>query len=517
MTADAVEVRRRDERSSRLDTDKGSEATDNPAPHARRSFPLLAGIACTVLGVKLIAIAALGSSMPIADQWDGEAANLYIPYLKGTLAVGDLFAPHNEHRIFLYRLVSLLHLELAGEWNTRLEMIFGAIVHTAAITWLAALLMPLVAPQRRMILACFVALLFAMPLGFENMLSGFQCQVYLMLLFGIAALAAVATAKPFSMRWFGGLAAAILGYLSFATGVATVLAAAALVAVQLLANARPRSRHEYAGVAVLVVTALAMIAWTASSAHALSTPWTVVQGLLLLVARVIVALVPCAWYCRHTIARRAAISDRAWVAVGICAWVAIQIAMLAYGRGTVIAVRYFDMFLFIYPVALVAVLAFADEARRRRFAVKGAVAWVFTVVLAVAALGYLFVLGSVDWSRSAAQQVEDVRTYFATNNPDDLKKFGSGHTFNLAYPDSRRQAGILANPDIRAILPAEFRPADADNAAVRKRLLLGGKLSAMTSVTVHAVLVSSPVLLALGIGLFFAVGTQMSLSDRRVE
>lgn len=499
---------------------------DNQAPgvkdnaSGRHSFVLLAGIACTVLGAKLIAISCLASSIPIADQWDGEAVNLYVPYLQGTLSFGDLFAPHNEHRIFVFRILSLIHLELAGEWNTRLEMIFGAFVHTAAITWLAALLMPVVAAHRRIILASFVAFLFALPIGYENMLTGFQSQVYLMLLFGIAALAACSTARAFSVRWFCGLAAAILSYLSFATGVATIIAVGGLMVLQMLTKARPRSGREYAAVALMAFAVLAIVVWTASSAHPLSTPWTVVQGVLLLGARVIVAFVPVFWFCRYTIGRRPVVDDRAWVIVGISAWIAIQVAMLAYGRGNTIAVRYFDILLFIYPVAVVAIFAFIDKARATRygrFAVTGAVAWMFTVVTACAAVGYLFVLGAVDWSRAATQEADNVRTYFTTSNLDDLKKFGHGHTFDLAYPNSDRQAKILSNPDVRAILPPEFRPLDADNAAVRKRMVTKGEFAGVTATAVHFVLSLGPALLALGIGSFFAVGTRLCLSDERTR
>jgi hypothetical protein len=341
-----------------------------------------------------------------------------------------------------------------------------------------------------------------------------------MLLFGIAALAAFSTARPFSVRWFCGLAAAILSYLSFATGVATIVTVGGLMVLQMLTKSRQRSGREYASVAVMAFTGLAIIVWTASSAHPLSTAWTVVQGVLLFGARVIVALVPCVWFCRYTVARRPIVADRAWVIVGIVAWVTIQVAMLAYGRGNVIAVRYFDLLLFIYPVALVAIFAFVDQTRAtryNRFAVTGAVTWIFTVVTACAAIGYMFVLGAVDWSRAAAQQVDDVRTYFATSNLADLKKFGHGHTFDLSYPNSQRQAGILRNPDVRAILPPEFRPADADNAAVRKRMWLKGELAGATASAVHFVLMLSPALLALGIGSLFGVGARLSLSDERTE
>ncbi|WP_142280370.1 hypothetical protein [Mycobacterium paraense] len=491
---------------------------DTPTPR-KGVVVLLAAVACTVLGAKLIAIWALGSPVPLVDQWDGEAAGLYSPYLRGTLSLGDLFAAHNEHRIFVFRVLALVHLELAGEWNTRLEMILGAIVHTAAITWLAALLVPLVAPQRRIILAAFIALAFALPIGFENELSGFQTQVYLSLLFGIAAVVAFAYARPFSARWFGGLAAAVLSYFSFATGVAAALVAAALVGLQMATGARRRCGREFAGVAVVAALVLAAILWSASTAKQMNTPWTLVQGLLLVGGQVIVGLVPMIWFCRRTVSRRPALSDRAWLAVGISMWLVIQLALLAYGRGAALAVRYMDIVLLVYPVGLMAILALFESARASRFgryAGPGAVTWVFVVVAALALLGYVSAVGAIGWGESARQQVANVQTYFATRNVDDLKATGGrGHMFDLSYPNSRRLAAILADPGVRGILPHEVRPADGDNAAARSHMWLKGALADITASSVHVVLSSGPVILSVGLGLFFAVGARRSFPHRR--
>jgi hypothetical protein len=372
--------------------------------------------------------------------------------------------------------------------------------------------MPLVAPQRRILLACFAAFVFAFPIAYENALWGFQCQVYLALFFGIAALVAFAPARPFSLRWFGGLAAAVLSCLSFGTGVATLLAAGGLAIVQLATNARNRRIREWAAVAVLAAAAAGMVLWESSGAHPMSTPWTFLQGLLLFTGAVILAVIPLAWFCWHTVARRAAVSERAWIPVGVGGWVAIQVVMLAYGRGTLVAPRYMDILLLAYPPALVAVFAFADRARgmrSSRYAGPGAVWWVFTVVAAAALLNYGSVLGSLNWSQSAAQQGADVRSYLVTGNVDDLRaKDGRGQTINLSYPLPELLAGILRDPEVRAILPPDLRPPDADNAGARNRMWLKGAPAGVTATAVRVVLWTSPALLALGVSLFFAVGAR---------
>ncbi|BBX61119.1 hypothetical protein MSAS_02930 [Mycobacterium saskatchewanense] len=491
------------------------ESSPDTPPRRQGMFAVLAAVACTVFGAKLVVISALGSSMPLKDQWDGEAANLYAPYLKGELSLADLVAPHNQHRILCSRLLTLMHLELGGEWNPRLEMILGAGVHTALITYLAALLMPLVAPRLRMLLACFTALLFAVPIGYENTLWGFQSPVYFTLLFGVAALAAFARAHPFSLRWFGGLTAAVLSYFSFGTGVATLLGGGMLLGVQVIAGARERRVREYA--AIVVVLAFAAVAiLDLATAKPNSTPVTFIEGLLLLTFSIIVALIPALWYCRYTLTRRPAIGDRAWVFIGIVAWIAIQLALVAYGRGAVVAVRYMDIILLLYPLALVAVLEFVRESDMTRFgrlARAGTVMWVFTVVAAVSFLGYYAsLLGAMEWSRSAGQELVNVRAYLATKDADHLRGRGGGNgKFDLAYPDPQRLAALLGDSDVRAILPHALRPADADNRAARSRMLLKGKFDGATSAAVNGLFSLGPALLGLGLSLFFAAGTRGSL------
>ncbi|OBF52857.1 hypothetical protein A5787_06950 [Mycobacterium sp. 852002-50816_SCH5313054-b] len=490
---------------------------DAPVDLSRRPqgmVALIAAVACTVAGSRLIVIWALGSPVPLLDQWNGEGQRVYGPYLRGTLSFADLFTPHNSHRIFIFRLLSLVHLELAGEWNTRLEMIFGAIALTAVATWLAALLMPLVAPQCRLLLACFVAFVFAFPIGYENVLSGFQSMVYISLLFAVAALVAFGTAQAFSLRWFGGLVAAVLSCLSFAAGVSTVLAVGLLVGLQLATKARKRCGRELAGVVVIASIAVAMILWEASGANPLSTPWTFIEGLVLFTARIILPLIPTVWFCWHTLARRPAISDHAWVALGIAGWVAIQVVLLAYGRGNLVAPRYLDMLLLAYPVGLVAVLTLAGQAQARRpgrVAGPLAATWVFILVAMVAAMGGVGVLGSIKWSEAARQQEVEVKAYLATHDVDHLRaKDGPGLEAQLYFP-TQQLAEILADPDVREVLPPQFRPPGADIAKARNRMWLKGSLAKGTAAAVHVILLLGPVLLAVGVSLFFAVGSRRSL------
>lgn len=494
-------------------------ADEPPVMAATRKglLALLAAVACTVLGSRLIVISAFGSPVPILDQWDGEGGVLYSRYLNGTLSFADLVAPHNGHRILITRLMGLGHLEMAGEWNTRLEMILSAMVLTALITWLAAVLMPLVAPHRRILFSCFVALVFAPPIDFENTLWGFQSQVYLSLLFGLATLVVSAAAAPFSLRWFGGLGAGTLACFTFATGVAASAAAGMLVSLQLATNARKRCRREVAGVSVMAFVAVPMVLYESYSTETKSTFWTFAAGLGVFAVLTAAGGIPIILYCRHTLTSRPGFTDRAWVIIAISAWVAIQIVLFAYGRGTRVAPRYMAVVLLVYPVALVALFALADRARTsgaHRRKGQGSLAWVCTLVAAISVAGCLSVLACSYWSKAAKQQTVDVQAYLATGGVDHLEERGSstnGVVLNHPFPE--RQASVLKNPAVRAILPPGIRPPDADNAKARDRMLLKGKLAGFTASAVHFMLSLSPALLALGIGLFIAVGTARNVSE----
>jgi hypothetical protein len=484
---------------------------------------LLIAVACAVFGGHLLLIAALGSAMPFWDQWDAEAMNLYVPYLSGALTPAEMFAAHNEHRIVVTRLLALFHLELAGEWNPRLEMILGAMVHSGMITWLVALLMPLVGAHRRLLLALFVAFLFALPIGFQNTLWGFQSQFYFVALFAIGAMICFANATAFSLRWFSGMALAVLSYFSLSSGAATVLVAAILVILQLAVGARSRRVAEFVALAIMVAAGLAMVLGIRLSPSQPSFDALVfIQAVIAFAALPLVTLAgvalvqgPTVWFTWHALATRAARDNRVWFAVGLAGWVASQIVLFSYGRGGVMGARYFDIVILAYPVGLVAVLALADRlraTRARRLATPVAVAWVLMMVTVLAILGYYSSLrAALEWSTASGQQMTNVGAYLADNDMVHLTDKGLG----IPYPDPQRLADILANPDVRAILPPEIRPGDADVMGVREKMMLKGALAEGTAAFVRTLLLIAPVFLALGLGLFFAAGTAASL--RRPE
>jgi hypothetical protein len=268
---------------------------------------------------------------------------------------------------------------------------------------------------------------------------------------------------------------------------------------------------------------VAMILWIEPTGDRAFDPWTFLLGFIAIagptIVGVILVQVPVVWYCLHILSMRPAISGRAWVVVGIAGWVGAQVATFAYGRDDVVGVRYLDVVLIVYPVALVAVLALADRAgstRFRHFAMPAAAAWVFVMVAGIGALGYYgSVRQAVDWwGASGRQQVVNVTAYLTTGDIANLK--GKAE-FDIPYPDPQRLANVLDDPDVRAILPPEIRPADADVAHARDRMHLKGALTGVTSDAVRFVLAGGPAFLAMGLGLFFAAGALRSLRSLATE
>jgi hypothetical protein len=495
-------------------------------PRVRGTWVLLAAIACAVFGANLMLIAAFGAPVPYMDQWDVEALELYTPYLNGTLSADHLLAAHLEHRIFFPRLLALLHLELAGEWMPRLEMIFNAVVHASAITVLAALVMPLVAPQRRLLFAAFVAFLFALPVGYENILWALPSHFYLMTLFALGTIACTAGAATFSLRWLVGLVLAVCSFFSLSSGAATVFLVAIVMSVQMVTGARARRGAEFVGLTVLVAVGIAMIVNTPKT---LTPPpfelEVFIRGLITHatlpffsggVAAAAFVHGPTLWLAWHTIAARPPRDSQAWIALGIAGWIALEVVLIVYGRGTYMASRYLDIIILALPIGLIAALALADrlrETRVARVAVAAAALWVCVMVVGLAGFVQNISLPEArDWAAHGTQQVANVRAYLASN---DAANISGKAPYDSPYPDPQRIIDTLAIADMRDIMPVEIRLPDTDLSGVHQRMLLRGALAGATASVVETLLLIAPVFIAVALGLFFAAGAGAVTRQRR--
>ncbi|HEX7652942.1 MAG TPA: hypothetical protein VF607_05515, partial [Verrucomicrobiae bacterium] len=177
------------------------------------------------LGAKLLTYQIYGVNMPYLDQWD-EARVCLKPGLEHRLTWADLNLPHNEHRILFTRALDLAEVKINGEWDIPLQIIVNALTHLA---YGVALLLVLWQVTGRPKIGWFVLLLlpiFALPFGAENVVRGFQSQMYLVTLFGLLTGWGLGFYRPGQIAWVIGALTALAGLFTMASG---MLAAAAVI------------------------------------------------------------------------------------------------------------------------------------------------------------------------------------------------------------------------------------------------------------------------------------------------
>jgi hypothetical protein len=141
-----------------------------------------------IFGAKLWVVRQYSCSVPQWDEWSGEAWVLYKPFLEGKLTFWNLFAPHNEHRIFFARLFFLALLKLNGLWEPQLQIVLQAALHSAVIVFFISLCSRSLRRTQRMALILVTGVFFLLPFGWQNTISGFQSPFYFLMGFGTLAI-----------------------------------------------------------------------------------------------------------------------------------------------------------------------------------------------------------------------------------------------------------------------------------------------------------------------------------------
>lgn len=494
--------------------------TSNPA----LSFLPIVACVLVVLGSKFWLISAFGSATPFWDQWDAEAVLLYKPYLEGTLRVGDLFAPHNEHRILFSRLIDLGLLELGGRWDPILQMVTNAVFHVAGIALLLVLLESSVRSAQAPILAFVAAMTLAVPFGNENILAGFQSQFYLLLLFTFGSLLLFRGAPALSVRWWVATALALASFFTGASGTLTLLAVAFVHGLQVVLGERPRG-PEVAAVGIHLVLASFLLVWVLLvDASVPSQPrdthqfvsnflaaasWPLPSGLvpaLFLNAPVLLTM-------GGLIKRRAGSGDPRWIGVTLVVWVLLQCLSLAYGRaGFVLSSRYNDMFvvgLIANFAALLYLLECTDWVKSRRFAAIAA-AWIIVVICALVTEAIDRLPSEISSRHNTSEvQTTNVRRFLETG---EFAHLASNPAPLIPYPSSERLRDLLSDATIRCILPPVLVApcGDAPN------LIFARHTRALTTFAKKALLGYGPMLLPIGVALLI-IGFIMVASRRPTE
>lgn len=241
--------------------------------------------ALTFLPVVAVVVLLLrcGVNVPYLDQWD------IVPQVEkaysGNLTLADLWAPHNEHRIFFPQLI-ILGLARLTHWNIGYEMGVSLLL---ALGLLIILTGQIRATARGLLFKEWYQVLPAVSLvvfstsQYQNWLWGFQLALFLNMLAATGGI--LLLSQPlFSWRRFA--AAATLGVVatfSFATGVAFWPISLLLI----LLRTKARQRFQ-ASLAWLALSALAVgsffhhfnVAGSTSVATALTSPLECIRFLL---------------------------------------------------------------------------------------------------------------------------------------------------------------------------------------------------------------------------------------------
>src|ERR1035437_4872226 len=435
------------------------------------SFLAFGAFAAILFGIKLWLIGSYGNATPFWDQWDGEAEYLYKPFLEGTLSWNNLIALHNEHRMLTVRLLSLALLVVNGIWNPLLELVVNALLHVVSLGFCIALLARAIGRNHLPALLVFSLVLFGVPYAWENTLMAYQ-SFFFVFLFSLASLWLTVNSNPLSARWWGGVVCAMLAFLSLASGI-FALAAAAIIGLVFYAMGRRKTRKQLLAVAILAGLFMlgAVLTPRLSLAHhtplkAASFPqflyalmailgWPISSNFFSAFIRNLPALI----FGGVMLWKRPPADDRKWFLLALVVWALGQAVSIAYGRAVMnLSPRYLDLFALGILVNFACLIVVAQDpiGKRHGWTITGVSVWAITVLISLGLYAGKHIPADLSGKHdtSLAQEI-NTKQYLATGDFNDLIVNPS---FYIPYPNPERLASILASPTVRAILPTNIRP-----------------------------------------------------------
>lgn len=164
----------------------------------------------------LIYIKLFGVNVVNYDQWE------FVPLIEkmytGTLGLADLFAQHNEHRIFFPRIV-MLALAYVTKYNVLAEMYSSWVIMIGTLALIFRMYLKKAGKSVYSILAFIpvVWLLFSYR-QYENLLWGWQIQVFMCVFGLIASVYLMEGTEKINARFIGAAFFAVFSSFSFING-----------------------------------------------------------------------------------------------------------------------------------------------------------------------------------------------------------------------------------------------------------------------------------------------------------
>jgi hypothetical protein len=429
----------------------------------------LAALFLTALGAQLWIVWLYGSPLPMWDQWY-EASDFFKPWVAGSLKWTDFFAAHNEHRIFATRLLDVTLIEINGRWEPLLQMAVNAFIHAAFACGLAFCLWDFLGRANGWLVCCLLAPFFALPYAGENATWGFNSQDYFVNIFALAAVVGLGFGKMGRWLWWVGLAAAILGLFSMASGLLAPVAIGGLIVLRSLKDRRLEKGNLITlavCAAVVVLGAMlkgakeqdrafqahSFLEFTAALTRNLSWPFYNAPFMPCLIMIPLALLL--AFYLRPNFSQPRA----AEFLLVLALWSALQSVAMAYGRanygGNIFPVsRYTDWFnIFVIAAVFAVVLLVPLQERhwfRNRFLGLIFIGGIFCGVIHISPIVVNGLLAPTRmWNLAAEERVE--RFLGAGNESDFLER-------PTVRPDPQLALAVLRDPQLQTILPVSCLP-----------------------------------------------------------
>lgn len=425
--------------------------------------PLLLTLAMVlaVAGAKFELIHHFGSDVPFGDQWYGEIACTYAPWLRGDLGLTGLFAAHNEHRIVFTRLLDLALLELNGQWDPWLQLAVNALLQLAGLAVLLRHAARQLAPIRQVILALVCMLFFSSAALWENTLNGFQSQFYFLLLFSLLHVLLTIDARPLSTTWWLGSAAGLCNLFAMAPGLLSAPAILGWLAWRRFRCGRRTPRDIYTlgwNLALLLIGWLLVPASSLAEGHGPATAAGLGEALRLILSWPVdpwplgpVVWLPAVLFLVWNVFRKPSGTDPGWL-LGLLLLALLFVLVTSIGRGG-LASRYADIFSLGVVVNCLCLLVWPARRRGR-------------IALAVAGTLWLVVILQGLWRQeTVARQILHQEAALPSKRTDAIRRFfATGNDTILRQPDelfTPLDIGVIqsirANPPLLDLLPFSIR------------------------------------------------------------
>jgi hypothetical protein len=447
----------------------------NPPRDSFKRFSLwLAALFLVVLGAKLRVVQLYGSPLPLWDQWY-EADDFFRPWVEGHLTWQALFAPDNGHRILFTRLLDLIVIQLNGRWEPLLQMMVNAFIHTAFVCGLAFCLWDFLGRKNGWFVCFLLMPFFALPYAGENAIWAITL-VYLLDIFSLATLVVLGFARPGSRWWWLGLAVAVMGLFTMASGLLAPMAVGGLTVLRAFKNRRVEKGNLITLVACLAVVGLGLAFRVSMEVGRPLQAHTFMEFALALVRNLtwlffdapgmacfiflpLVLLI--ALYFRQNFQE----SRAAELLLGLGLWSLLQSATLAYGRANYADVfpvsRYLDILNVFVIASLFASLLLAQcwlrGAFSSKFTLLPPLVFSAVIVFGLCRISQIVVDDLLLPTRAMNLVAEErVATFMATGNERDLLEPPT------VRPNPEKALRVLRSTKLQTILPAVcLPPADA--------------------------------------------------------